>query len=220
MRIFIVEDEKVIQHELAQLLSRYGYECKWSDNFEHIVSEVIEYAPELVLLDINLPYMDGFQICRKIRASSDVPIIILTSRNTDYDEVMSLNLGADDFISKPYNSLVLLARIQRVLKRTYEREKSITIEHRGLILNLSNASMTYNDEDVALTKNEFNILRLLVMNKGKVIPRDAIIEELWQNEQFVDENTLNVNIVRLRKKLSNLGLEDYLVTKRGMGYMV
>ena len=220
MRIFIVEDEKVIQHELAQLLSRYGYECKWSDNFEHIVSEVIEYAPELVLLDINLPYMDGFQICRKIRASSDVPIIILTSWNTDYDEVMSLNLGADDFISKPYNSLVLLARIQRVLKRTYEREKSITIEHRGLILNLSNASMTYNDEDVALTKNEFNILRLLVMNKGKVIPRDAIIEELWQNEQFVDENTLNVNIVRLRKKLSNLGLEDYLVTKRGMGYMV
>lgn len=220
MRIFIVEDEKVIQHELAQLLSRYGYECKWSDNFEHIVSEVIEYAPELVLLDINLPYMDGFQICRKIRESSDVPIIILTSRNTDYDEVMSLNLGADDFISKPYNSLVLLTRIQRVLKRTYEREKSITIEHRGLILNLSNASMTYNDEDVALTKNEFNILRLLVMNKGKVIPRDAIIEELWQNEQFVDENTLNVNIVRLRKKLSNLGLEDYLVTKRGMGYMV
>ena len=220
MRIFIVEDEKVIQHELAQLLSRYGYECKWSDNFEHIVSEVIEYAPELVLLDINLPYMDGFQICRKIRESSDVPIIILTSRNTDYDEVMSLNLGADDFISKPYNSLVLLARIQRVLKRTYEREKSITIEHRGLILNLSNASMTYNDEDVALTKNECNILRLVVRNKGKVIPRDAIIEELWQNEQFVDENTLNVNIVRLRKKLSNLGLEDYLVTKRGMGYMV
>lgn len=220
MRIFIIEDEKVIQHELAQLLSRYGYESKWSDNFEHIVSEVIEYAPDLVLLDINLPYMDGFQICRKIRESSNVPIIILTSRNTDYDEVMSLNLGADDFISKPYNSLVLLARIQGVLKRTYEREKSITIEHKGLILNLSNASMTYNGEDVALTKNEFNILRLLVMNKGKVIPRDAIIEELWQNEQFVDENTLNVNVVRLRKKLSNLGLEDYLVTKRGMGYMV
>lgn len=220
MKIFIIEDEKVIQHELVQLLERYGYECQWSDCFENIVEITLNYNPDLILLDINLPYMDGFQVCREIRKCSNIPIIILTSRNTDFDEIMSLNIGADDFISKPYNSQILLARIQGMLKRTYEKQKSVYVEHRGLILDLSSATISYNGQSTGLTKNEFNIIRLLIMNKGKIIPRDAIIEELWQDEQFIDENTLNVNILRLRKKLSNLGLEDYLITKRGMGYMV
>ena len=176
--------------------------------------------PDLILLDINLPYQDGFTICREIRKQSDIPIIVLTSRNTDFDELMSLNIGADDFISKPYNAQVLIARIQKILKRTYEAQANSVLIHKGLTINLLRATATYGDKEVDLTKNELGILRLLIVNKGNVIPRDAIIDELWQSDEFIDENTLNVNIVRLRKKLSEIGVPDYLETKRGLGYRV
>lgn len=175
---------------------------------------------DLVLLDINLPYQDGYMICREIRKQSDIPIIVLTSRNTDFDELMSLNIGADDFISKPYNAQVLIARIQKILKRTYEAQVNSVLIHKGLTINLLKATASYGDKEVDLTKNELGILRLLVVNKGNVIPRDAIIDELWQSDEFIDENTLNVNIVRLRKKLSEIGAPDYLETKRGLGYRV
>lgn len=175
---------------------------------------------DLVLLDINLPYQDGYTICREIRKQSDIPIIVLTSRNTDFDELMSLNIGADDFISKPYNAQVLIARIQKILKRTYEAQVNSVLIHKGLTINLLKATASYGDKEVDLTKNELGILRLLVVNKGNVIPRDAIIDELWQSDEFIDENTLNVNIVRLRKKLSEIGAPDYLETKRGLGYKV
>ena len=172
------------------------------------------------MLDINLPYQDGFQVCRYIRQKSNVPIIILTSRNTDFDELMGLNIGADDFVSKPYNGQVLLARIQKILARTYEVQSNTLLTHKGLTLNLLRATISHNGNEKELTKNELGILRLLMLNKGNIIPRDAIIDELWQSEEFIDENTLNVNVVRLRKKLAEIGLPDYLETKRGMGYSV
>ena len=220
MKIFIVEDEISIRTELTTLLEKYGYHCDSSDDFEHIAEDIIKAKPNLILLDINLPYQDGFAVCREIRRQSDVPIIVLTSRNTDFDELLSLNIGADDFISKPYNAQVLIARIQKILKRTYEMQANSFLFHKGLTLNLLKATMSFDGTEVDLTKNELGILRLLILNKGNIIPRDAIIDELWQSEEFIDENTLNVNIVRLRKKLAEIGLPDYLETKRGMGYRV
>ncbi|MFR5901293.1 MAG: response regulator transcription factor [Neglectibacter timonensis] len=220
MKIFIVEDEAAIREELIQMLQKYGYECESSDDFQNIGEKALSSKADLILLDINLPYQDGFQVCRYIRQKSNVPIIILTSRNTDFDELMGLNIGADDFVSKPYNGQVLLARIQKILARTYEVQSNTLLTHKGLTLNLLRATISHNGNEKELTKNELGILRLLMLNKGNIIPRDAIIDELWQSEEFIDENTLNVNVVRLRKKLAEIGLPDYLETKRGMGYSV
>lgn len=220
MKIFVVEDETEICKELSALLQKYRYAYESSTDFAHITDHILKAEADLVLLDINLPYQDGYTICREIRKQSDIPIIVLTSRNTDFDELMSLNIGADDFISKPYNAQVLIARIQKILKRTYEAQVNSVLIHKGLTINLLKATASYGDKEVDLTKNELGILRLLVVNKGNVIPRDAIIDELWQSDEFIDENTLNVNIVRLRKKLSEIGAPDYLETKRGLGYKV
>lgn len=220
MKIFVVEDETEICKELSVLLQKYGYAYESSTDFAHMTDHILKAEADLVLLDINLPYQDGYTICREIRKQSDIPIIVLTSRNTDFDELMSLNIGADDFISKPYNAQVLIARIQKILKRTYEAQVNSVLIHKGLTVNLLKATASYGDKEVDLTKNELGILRLLVVNKGNVIPRDAIIDELWQSDEFIDENTLNVNIVRLRKKLSEIGAPDYLETKRGLGYKV
>lgn len=220
MKIFVVEDETEICKELSVLLQKYGYAYESSTDFAHITDHILKAEADLVLLDINLPYQDGYTICREIRKQSDIPIIVLTSRNTDFDELMSLNIGADDFISKPYNAQVLITRIQKILKRTYEAQVNSVLIHKGLTINLLKATASYGDKEVDLTKNELGILRLLVVNKGNVIPRDAIIDELWQSDEFIDENTLNVNIVRLRKKLSEIGAPDYLETKRGLGYKV
>ncbi|WP_300821506.1 response regulator transcription factor [uncultured Oscillibacter sp.] len=220
MKIFVVEDETEICKELSVLLQKYGYAYESSTDFAHITDHILKAEADLVLLDINLPYQDGYTICHEIRKQSDIPIIVLTSRNTDFDELMSLNIGADDFISKPYNAQVLIARIQKILKRTYEAQVNSVLIHKGLTINLLKATASYGDKEVDLTKNELGILRLLVVNKGNVIPRDAIIDELWQSDEFIDENTLNVNIVRLRKKLSEIGAPDYLETKRGLGYKV
>ena len=220
MKIFVVEDETEICKELSVLLQKYGYAYESSTDFAHMTDHILKAEADLVLLDINLPYQDGYTLCREIRKQSDIPIIVLTSRNTDFDELMSLNIGADDFISKPYNAQVLIARIQKILKRTYEAQVNSVLIHKGLTINLLKAAASYGDKEVELTKNELGILRLLVVNKGNVIPRDAIIDELWQSDEFIDENTLNVNIVRLRKKLSEIGAPDYLETKRGLGYKV
>lgn len=220
MKIYIIEDDTAIRGELIQMLQKYGYECESSDDFQNIGEKALSSKADLILLDINLPYQDGFQVCRYIRQKSNVPIIILTSRNTDFDELMGLNIGADDFVSKPYNGQVLLARIQKILARTYEVQSNTLLTHKGLTLNLLRATISHNGNEKELTKNELGILRLLMLNKGNIIPRDAIIDELWQSEEFIDENTLNVNVVRLRKKLAEIGLPDYLETKRGMGYSV
>ncbi|MDE6055673.1 MAG: response regulator transcription factor [Lachnospiraceae bacterium] len=220
MKIFIVEDDVSIRTELAILLEKYGYACESTDDFENIIEHIFAAKPDMILLDINLPYQDGYTVCREVRKKSNIPIIVLTSRNTDFDELLSLNIGADDFVSKPYNAQVLVARIQKLFKRVYELQESSVLTHKGLTLNLLKATMSCGNVEVELTKNELGILRLLILNKGNVIPRDAIIDELWQSDEFIDENTLNVNIVRIRKKLDQVGLIGYLETKRGLGYRV
>ncbi len=218
MKIFIVEDDISIRDELSNLLEKYGYISKTSDDFINIVDEILNFNSDLILLDVNLPHKDGYELCREIRLSSDVPIIMLTSKNTDLDELFSLNMGADDFITKPYNSQVLLARIERLLERTNKSQQSSILKYEGVELDLRKAKLKCDSDSVELTSNELNILRLLMESGGNIIPRDDIINELWQDGNFIDENTLNVNIVRLRKKLSEIGLDDFIKTKRGIGY--
>lgn len=220
MKIFLIEDDAVLRWELARLLQKYGYECAWSDDFQHIVKQALASRADLILLDVNLPWQDGFQVCRQLRQHSRVPVLMLTSRNTDFDELMGLNLGADDFVAKPYNAQILLARIQKLLARTQESQADTVLVHKGLTLHLLKATMSHDGKEIALTKNELGILRLLMLNRGNILPRDALIDELWQSEAFIDENTLNVNIVRLRKKLREIGLPEYLETRRGLGYCV
>lgn len=219
MKIYIIEDDPVIQKELTDFLSKYGYECCGNHDFKTVVEDTLRESPNLVLLDINLPHQDGFQVCREIRKSSAVPIIVVTSRNTSFDELLSLNIGADDFITKPYDLQVLLARIQSVLKRTHESVHNVLLTYKDLTLDVLK-SKAMGDGEIELTKNELGILRLLMLNKSNIISRDDLMNELWQNGEFVDINTLNVNIARLRRKLESIGLKGYLLTKRGQGYQL
>lgn len=219
-KIFIIEDEEKIRKELSTFLNRYGYETSYSLNFENIVEEVMKEKYHLILLDINLPYYDGYYICREIRRRSSVPIIVVTSRDSEVDELMSMNLGADDFITKPYNTQILLARISSIIRRTYSNSDSEILEYKGLLYNLSISEVEYNNNKIELSKNESKILYVLIKNKEKIVSRNEIIETLWQSDEFVDDNTLTVNINRLRKKLEEIGAIDYLKTKRGQGYIL
>lgn len=219
-QIFIVEDEIKLKQEMSTLLERNGYKCVTSDDYENIINNIINLRPDLVLLDLNLPVYDGFYICREIRKQCDIPIIVVTSSKSDLDELDVLNLGADDFVNKPFNSRILLARISAVLKRTYGKSESLIISHNGAVLDVLKSKVSNNLESVDLTKNELGILKILMENKGNIIPRNEIISSLWDMAEFVEDSTLTVNINRLRKKLEDIGLEDYLITKRGQGYMV
>ncbi len=219
-KIFIVEDEEKIIKELTNILKKYAYEVTYSLDFENIVERILEEDPKLVLLDINLPYYDGYYICRKVRKVSNVPIIVVTSRDSDIDELMSINLGADDFVTKPYNIQILLARIASLMKRTYSKKSVEIFDIRGLKYNLSKSEAEFSGRKVELTKNESRILHILFKNKEKIVSRNEIIKALWKEEEFVDDNTLTVNMNRLRKKLEEIGAVDYLQTKRGQGYMI
>lgn len=219
-RIYIVEDEVRLREELCSVLERNGYQCIVADDFNRIIENIICEAPDLVLLDLSLPVHDGFYICRRIREDSDIPVIIVTSSDSDMDELMSLNLGADDFITKPYNIHILLAHISAVLLRTSGHKNSLTLTHKGLILDIGKSKAVYRGKHVELTKNELGILKSLMDCKGTIVSRGELIEELWEMDEFVEDSTLNVNINRLRKKLADVGLNDYLVTKRGQGYMI
>lgn len=220
MKIYIVEDEITIRSELAKLLESYGYTCAYSDDFPNIVEQILKEASDLILLDINLPFYDGYHVCREIRKQSNTPIIIVTSRNNDMDELMSMNLGADDFITKPYNTQILLARIAAVLKRIDGKNTTDTITNNGITLFLNKSIVRFQDMDAELTKNEFRILAHLIQNAGKIVSREDLIEELWQSDEFIDDNTLTVNINRLRHKLEEIGAKHYINTKRGLGYMI
>lgn len=217
-RIFIVEDEEKIRNELSTFLNRYGYETNYSLNFGNMVEDVLKENPHIVLLDINLPQYDGYYICREIRKKSNVPIIVVTSRDSEVDELMSMNLGADDFVTKPYNTQILLARISAIIKRTYNNEEMEIFEYKNLKYNLSTSELEFNENKVDLTKNESRILYTLIKNNGKIVSRDDLIKALWQSDEFVDDNTLTVNINRLRKKIEEIGAKEYLQTKRGQGY--
>lgn len=219
-RIFIVEDEPRLREELCSVLEKNGYECILAEQFEQITEDIVKAAPDLVLLDLGLPVYDGFYICRKLRQVSEVPVIVVTSSDSDMDELMSLNLGADDFITKPYNIHILLAHIAAVLIRSHGRKGSLMMTHKGLTLDIGKSRVLHENQSVDLTKNELGILRCLIEHKDTIVSRDELIQELWEMEEFVEDATLTVNINRLRKKLADVGLSDYLTTKRGQGYMV
>ncbi len=220
MKLFIIEDDIVLRTELISLLESYNYSCETSDNFKNIISEAVDSNADLILLDINLPYYDGYHVCREIRKISEVPIMVVTSRNNDMDELMSMNLGADDFITKPYNIQILLARIAAILKRTNQKNYSSEVEHNGLTLSMAKSTVYYESKEAELTKNELRILTVLMQNANSIISRDDLMDELWQSDEFVDDNTLTVNVNRLRKKLEEIGAADFIKTKRGQGYMI
>lgn len=219
-RIFIIEDDQLLRVELAKLLEAYGYTCEVSDAFERIIEVALSAKADLILLDINLPYYDGHHVCREIRKQSDVPIIVVTSSSSDMDELMSMNLGADDFVTKPYNKQILLARIAAVLKRTQAKGEIEQIEHKDVILYPAKSVVAYEGVQAELTKNELRILSILMHHRGEIVSRDEIMEELWQSEEFVDDNTLTVNVNRLRKKLDEIGAVSFIQTKRGQGYII
>ena len=220
-KIFIIEDEKTIRDELSIFLSRYGYEVEAPTEFENIIDCVKEKKPNLILLDINLPIFDGYYICREIRKFSDVPIIIVTSRDSDIDELMSMNLGADDFVTKPYNTQILLARIESILKRVYKNSGAQDVlEYNGIQVNLANCTISYNDKTIEITKNELKILSYLIKNKGNIVSRENLMNYLGDCEMFIDDNTLSVNVTRIRKKLDELGLSNVIETRRGLGYII
>lgn len=219
-KILIIEDDEAIRNELKTFLCRYNYDALVVEKFENIIEEIKKENADLILLDINLLIFDGFYICREIRKNSNVPIIIVTSRDSDIDELMSMNLGADDFITKPYNTQILLARINSVLKRVYSKEVQESMVYKDLVLNLSNGTISYKDNTLNLTKNEIKILSYLIKNKGKIISRENLMEYLWNDDFFVDDNTLSVNITRLRKKIESIGLKNPIETRRGLGYIM
>ena len=220
-KILVVEDDHQIQQELVLLLQRNGFEAQALTSFESVPQQIITAHPDLVLLDLNLPGIDGQQICREVRQLSNVPIIVVTSRNTDLDELMVLSLGADDFIAKPYNTQILLMHITSVLRRANSDVTTGTkLSHAGVTLDSSSCKISANQKSVELTKNELRILSLLMQNVGTVVSRQRIQEELWQSDEFVDDNTLTVNISHLRNTLASIGVEDFVMTRRGLGYVI
>lgn len=228
MQIVIVEDDKGIRKELKQLLKNALYEVKIIEEFKDVAGQICRMTPlpDLVLLDLNLPEESGFDICTRLKEHSDIPIIFLTSRTDSMDELTGILKGADDYITKPFNPPILLARIDVVLKRTTNRnaEKSRTdalnLEYKGVILNVAGGYIEYKEKKADLTKNELKILHLLYQKKGEIVPRLDMIEYLWDNEVFIDDNTLSVNVTRLRGKLADIGVTDFIETKRGMGYRI
>ena len=220
-KILVVEDDHQIQQELVLLLQRNGFEAQALTSFESVPQQIIAAHPDLVLLDLNLPGIDGQQICREVRQLSNVPIIVVTSRNTDLDDLMVLSLGADDFIAKPYNTQILLMHITSVLRRANSDVTTGTkLSHAGVTLDSSSCKVSANQKSVELTKNELRILSLLMQNAGTVVSRQRIQEELWQSDEFVDDNTLTVNISHLRNTLASIGVEDFVMTRRGLGYVI
>ena len=220
MKIYIIEDDRVLRTELMKLLNSYGYECAYSDDWQNIIQLALQESPDLILLDINLPLFDGFHICREIRKQLEVPIIVVTSRSTDMDELMSMNLGADDFVTKPYNTQILIARIAALLKRSVAATALQSTEYKGVTFQQAKGIITFEGNSAELTKNEMKILSVLLKNTGKIVSRDELMNELWQSDEFVDDNTLTVNVNRLRKKLEDIGAKNFITTKRGMGYLI
>ena len=221
MKIFIVEDDPVIASAVAEHIASWGCETRIAQNFQNIVQEFVDFDPQLVLLDVGLPFYNGYHWCSEIRKLSKVPVIFLSSASDNMNIVMAMNMGGDDFIAKPFDLNVLLAKIQAILRRTYDfAAPAPTLEHRGAVLNTADASLTYQGQRIELTKNDYRILQTLLERKGSVVSRETLMEKLWETDSFVDENTLTVNIARLRRKLEAAGLPDYITTKKGLGYLI
>jgi two-component system response regulator protein BraR/BceR len=220
-KILIVEDDAVIAGAMKTHLESWGLQAKCVEDFGAVLAEFVSYDPQLVLLDIGLPFFNGYHWCREIRRVSKVPVIFISSASENMNIVMAMNMGGDDFISKPFDLNVLSAKVQAMLRRTYDfAGRTNLMEHRGAVLNVGDATLTYQDGKIELTKNEYKILQLLMENRGRTVTRDAIMARLWENDSFVDENALTVNMTRLRKKLEAAGLYDFIATKKGLGYML
>ena len=218
--ILIVEDDRTIAGAMKKHIDAWGFNARCAEDFRNIMEEFADFNPQLVLLDIYLPFFNGYHWCSEIRKVSKVPIVFISSASDNMNIVMAMNMGGDDFIAKPFDLNVLTAKIQAILRRTYDfAGQTGLIEHRGAILSMQDASLTYDGQTVELSKNEYRILLTLLENKGKVVSRDTLMERLWATNSFVDENTLTVNITRLRRKLSDTGLEDFITTRKGMGYI-
>ncbi len=220
-KILIVEDDSVIAQALASHLSKWNYNTRCIEDFKNIIEEFDQYEPQLVLLDIMLPFFNGFHWCQEIRKVSEVPIIFLSSANDNMNIVMAMNMGGDEFIEKPFDLNVVTAKVQAILRRSYSFQGTVNVmEYHGAVLNLNDATLVNGEQKLELTKNEFRILQMLLENAGKIVSRDSIITRLWESDEFIDDNTLTVNIARLRKKLEQIGLEQMIRTKKGIGYMV
>lgn len=221
-KIFIVEDDEKLKNHIKEYLEKYDFEVYCVNNFKEIDNEFIEINPDLVLLDINLPYYDGFYFCRTFRKNSNVPIIITSARNTDTEQIMGIELGADDYIVKPFNLQILLVKIKACLRRTYGEyidKKCISINVNGLTLDENKFIMFLDDKEIELSKNEFKLIKKLLENKNKVVKREELLEVLWDDSSFVDDNTLTVNVTRVKNKLKEIGIIDAVKTKRGVGYV-
>lgn len=220
-KIFIVEDDSVIAGAVARHMESWGCQVHCVENFQKVLAEFVAFDPQLVLLDISLPFFNGYHWCNEIRRLSKVPIIFISSASDNMNIVMAMNMGGDDFIAKPFDLHVLAAKAQAVLRRTYDFSgQTSLLEHRGAILNMGDATLTYEGSRVELTKNEYKILQTLLENKGRAVSRDTLMNKLWETDCYVDENTLTVNVTRLRRKLEGVGLSGFVITKKGIGYLV
>lgn len=220
-RLFVVEDDRGIAEAIKTQGEMWDYEVVLAVDFRDVMAEFAVAAPQLVLLDIALPYFNGYHWCQEIRRVSNVPILFISSASDNMNIVMAMNMGADDFIAKPFDADVLIAKVQAMLRRCYDFNSSLPIlEHRGAILNTGDNTLSYREEKIELSKNEYRMLLCLMENRGRVVSRERLMERLWETDCFVDENTLTVNVNRLRKKLGAAGLEDFITTKFGVGYIV
>ena len=220
--ILVIEDDRPMAEEIARLLSGWRYQVSLVQDFTQIVEETASLNPQIILLDINLPYFDGFYWCKKLREVTKVPIIFLSSRESSMDVVMAMNNGGDDYIQKPFDSNVLIAKLQAMLRRTYEidTKESKILLYKGMQLHIEEMTLSYKDQTIDLTKNEFRILKLLLEHKGDIVSRNEMMKRLWDDEIYVNENTLTVNVNRLRSRLEEMGLHDVIATKKGIGYSI
>lgn len=220
-KILIVEDDPVIADAVSRHAGAWGYETQVQQDFQNVMGRFLEWAPQLVLMDISLPFYDGFYWCGKIREISKVPVIFLSSASDQMNIVMAVNMGADDFIAKPFDLQVLTAKMHAVMRRAYDfSSMGQWMEHRGAVLNTGDTSLLYQGRRMELTKNDYKILQALMENKGRVVSRETLMTRLWETDSFIDENTLTVNVARLRRKLAALGLTDFIHTRKGMGYII
>ena len=220
-RLLIVEDDMGIAQAIKEQARVWGLEAAYVEDFRNVMSEFAAFSPHLVLLDISLPFYDGYHWLSEIRKVSQAPVIFISSASDNMNIVMAVNMGGDDFIVKPFDQSVLMAKIQAMLRRTYDFSKGVPVlEHRGALLNTGDNTLVYEDEKINLTKNEYRILLTLMQDKGKVVSREKLMQILWETDSFVDENTLTVNVGRLRKKLEAAGLQDFITTRFGVGYII
>lgn len=220
-KILIIEDDLAMAQAIQREMTAWGNEAEYLEDFQNVLTEFAEYGPHLVLMDITLPFYNGYHWCSEIRKISSVPVIFISSAADNMNIIMAMNMGGDDFIAKPFDLSVLTAKVQAVLRRTYDLSGGVPmLEHRGAILNLYDTTLTYEGEKVSLTKNEFRILQTLMENKGRLVSRDTLMTKLWETDNYIEENTLTVNIARLRRKLEHAGLKDFITTKVGEGYII